>query len=151
MTQPALLVIPRDDGFLVISPAEGVCAEHSDLNEAYRLLARRQGGTQASGKAARSKTRLKPLMPFFIKTAAIALAGTIIAATLGLSLAYALHETAVTAGQKAGRAVLHTFEDTLVAQLKRTSPEQQERIHQSLREAAPLLKPYAQDLKPLFE
>lgn len=148
MKHDAVTVIARDNGFLVVSPADGRWAEHADLAEAYRML--RAEGATAPAPAARVQS-LRPLMPFFVKAATVALVGGFIALTASVGLAYALREAPAKAGQKAGRAVLQQFQENFVAQLRDTNPEQEEKIRRSLREAVPLLKPYAQELKPLFE
>jgi hypothetical protein len=148
VTGEVLTVIHRDGRFCVVSPAEGLCAEHAELGEAYCLLELRRGAAAGPALAAGS---LRPFRSFFIKAATVALVGCSIALTASVGLAYALREAPAHAGQKAGRAVVLGLQDGLVAQLRRTTPEQEEQIRRSLREAVPLLKPYARELKPLFE
>lgn len=148
MHRDTLLVIPREGAFLVVSPAEGLSAEHTDLNQAYLLLAERRS---AGAMPAHRQDLLSRLMPFFIKAATVAVVGAFLLVSAGVAIGYALQEPVKKAGQKAARAVVQQFESGFTSELARTSPEQQARIHQALREAVPHLKPYTDELKPLLQ
>ena len=149
MNDEALLVLPRDGSFLIVSPASGVCAEHAELEEAYRLVRTRTDGTPPAPAAA--STSLRTLMPFFIKAVTCALVGAFLLITAAVAFNYALKEPVRHMGQKAARATISTFEKGFAEKLQKMSPEKQEKIRLALREAVPFLKPYVDELKPLFE
>ncbi len=151
MKHEAFIVIRNAEGFLVVAPAVGAAAEHADLNEAYRLVAASGGGPGRDAYPGVSHRNLGDLMPFFIKSAVIAVVGAFLLAVAAVSFSYSIHGTAKTAGQKAGRAVLSSFTEGLEGAFKNTTPEREEKIKTALRNAASYLKPYVQELKPLFQ
>ena len=92
------------------------------------------------------------LMPFFIKSATVALVGVILIVAANVSLTYTLREPARKAGLKFGRATVKTF----IAGIndfseKELTPAREEEIRLALRNSIPKLKPYVDELRPLFQ
>jgi hypothetical protein len=92
------------------------------------------------------------LKPFFIKAVTVALVGTILLAAGSVSLTYSLREPLRKAGLKTGRAAIASFTKGLESfSKKEVTPEKEKRIRLALRASIPKLKPYVDELRPLFE
>jgi len=95
---------------------------------------------------------LRGMKPFFLKTAIVALVGVLFVVTANVSVIYTLRETPKHLAQTAGRAFIHRFVNNLDKFAREgITPAREEKIHQALRNAVPRLKPYMDDLAPLFD
>ena len=103
-------------------------------------------------EAERRRRELKDtLTPFFIKAAVVALIGVMFVIAANVTVLYAIQETPRHMGQKAGRAALKEFARSFekAAEQART-PEREMRLRLAIRNAVPKLKPFADELAPLF-
>jgi len=95
---------------------------------------------------------LNSLKPFFIKSVTVALVGTFLLAAGSISLTYSLREPLRKAGLKTGRAAIASFTKGLESfSKKEITPEKEKKIRLALRASIPKLKPYVDELRPLFE
>ena len=95
---------------------------------------------------------LTSLKPFFVKAVTIALVGTFLLAAGSVSLTYSLREPLRKAGLKTGRAAIASFTKGLENfSKKEITPEKEKKIRLALRASIPKLKPYVEELRPLFE
>ena len=95
---------------------------------------------------------IRKLIPFFVKSATVALVGVMLIVAASVSLTYTLREPARKAGLKFGRSIVNTF----VAGLnefseKELTRDREAKIRLVLRNSAPKLKPYIEELRPLFD
>lgn len=90
-------------------------------------------------------------LPFLIKTAAVTLMAAILIVASAVAAHYALEGSLRSAAQRTGRAaieqVIRGLEDVGRRDL---TPERAERLRASLRGAVPVLKPFIDELRPLF-
>lgn len=108
-------------------------------------------GTADGLRLPRDQALKRQMMPFLLKTAAITLAGVMLLVTASVSFTYALHEPLRKVAQRATRVVTAS----VVAEIKDTAakdfpPDRQMEIREAIRGAVPHIKPFADELKPLF-
>ncbi len=90
-------------------------------------------------------------LPFLVKAAAVALVGATLVIAAGVSIHYALEGSLRSAAQRTGRAAIEQIIRGLDDMGRRDlTPERAERLRAALRAAVPVLKPFVDELRPLF-
>ena len=93
----------------------------------------------------------RDLTPFFIKAATVAVVGVVLFSVASLSFTYALREPLRKMTQRAAKAVVKNVTDEIHEFANDPqSPERELKIRLAIRAAVPKLKPYMDELKPLF-
>ena len=90
---------------------------------------------------------VKAMLPFVLKVAVVCLAVVLMIVTINVSVIYILQEGSEAVVKSAGRKVNRTF---LNLADKGLNPETAARYHRDLRAIVRILKPFAEDLRPLF-
>lgn len=94
----------------------------------------------------------RDLRRFALKAAIVALAATVFMVATAAVFSYAVREPMRKVGLKVGRAALARVEEGLRdAARDELTPERAERIRLLVADAAPKLKPYVAELRPLFQ
>lgn len=161
MTDYAVAMNRKPDGTFVLRiPALCLIVEDASLETAWtRLetekqdLIRRHADIGAEGDLPKppSDTGNRDLKKFALKTGIVALAACMIVAAMAFSFSYAVREPLRKSGLKLGRAAIAQLEDGLRdAARNELTPERREKIRMLVAEAAPALKPYITELRPLF-
>ena len=118
--------------------------DHMDMGNADRIPLPRE--------AHERQELTRQLKPFFVKTAMVALVGTLLIVAANVSIVYTLRETPKRLAQTVGRAFIHQFVNKLDKFARQEiTPAREEKIHQALRNVVPRLQPYMRDLAPLFD
>lgn len=154
--------VRRQSGVFYLSiPDLGLVSSGSDIGQAYRDIEARQLELVAHHRETKTMDRLPPpregrlrreLTPFFIKAATVALVGVVMLSVASLSFSYAVRTTLKNDAQNLGRLVINQVVAGLDEALaKEINPEQEAKIRAMVRQAVPRLKPYADELRPLFE
>jgi len=121
-----------------------IIAEHKEAGVLDDLIA----AGQESEPDVRQQKRLQI---FAIKSGLVALAGVIIVSAAAFSFSYAVRESSRKVGSKIGRAAIKQVERGLEDVIKKElTTERKEKIRVLVSEAAPHLKPYIRELRPLF-
>lgn len=94
----------------------------------------------------------KNLTPFFIKAATVALVGAMLITAANISIIYTLQ----TSPKKLALYANRVFTKNIAKEFEKIhrnkiTPEKEAKIRAAIRSAIPILKPYAQELRPLFE
>ncbi len=160
--RPYVAEIHRRDGhYVLVVPELGLAARHPDLAEAYQEIERRKDEVFAHYSELGLSDRLslpqgqklrRELTPFLIKAAAVAFVGAFLFVTASVSFTYALREPLRHAAQRTARAALNQTITGLKEFAARDLNAQREaELVAAIREAVPRLRPYADELRPLFE
>lgn len=164
---PAYTVhLNRMDGRYFLHIRElNLIVEDDDLTAAYDELERRKRDVidkfvrlgrereipQPEEAKTRSETR-KALTPFFIKAAVVALVGGLLVATANISIIYTLQTAPRHLAVYANRVFVRNFaREFEKLQERDMTPERQAKIREAIRKAVPILRPYAVELRPLFQ
>jgi hypothetical protein len=154
----------NDNGYLLHLPELHLFAEDSQIEAAYdKLMTAKIGVLKNYFEAEKSSkiplpseqaemTQLKKsLMPFAIKLGAFALVGVFLISAANISLTYSLQQAPKAIAQKAARAALQNFGQTLekVAR-KEFTPEKEQRIRLGIRKLVAALKPFVNEFEPLY-
>jgi hypothetical protein len=95
---------------------------------------------------------MKKLTPFLIKAGVVAVVGGLLVAVANVSLIYTLQSAPKKLAQRAARGAVSNFAESFERfHDKEMSPEKEARIREAIRQAVPKLRPYARELRPLFE
>ena len=122
-----------------------------DLFEKYRVLGRLSDLPGPKKIVARAEIK-KNLTPFFIKAATVALLGAMLIAAANISIIYTLQTSPRKLALYANRVFTKNFtEEFNKIHRKEMTPEKEAKIRAAIRSAIPILKPYAQELRPLFK
>lgn len=137
-------------------------AEGSDLSEAHAALeaARRDLFRKAAvlrtplplprDAVERRKLRAE-IVPFLIKCAAIAAVGSILIVASGVAINYSLRNDLRNAAQKTSRAAMEQIIRGIEDMGRRDlTADREARLRLALRGAVPVLKPFIEELRPLF-
>ncbi|MDP4594465.1 MAG: hypothetical protein NWT00_07905 [Beijerinckiaceae bacterium] len=146
--------------FYVTQTELNLTADDADLTAAYQEIERKKKamlghhaavGSLSSLPLPRNEKLRRELMPFFIKLSAIALVGVFLFSVASISFSYALRDPLKKMTQRTARAAMSNIADELTAFANDPqSKEREERIRLAIREALPKLKPYVDELRPLF-
>ena len=91
------------------------------------------------------------VMPFMFKAAAIAIVGAMLVMSTAVAIHYVLRDPLRHAAQKASRAAVLQITAGLEDFARRElTPDREERLRNGLRGAVPLLRPFIEELYPLF-
>lgn len=120
----------------------------SDLIEKYAMLGMDAPPNRDQASARRMRTTL---LPFFLKCAAVAATGSVLIIAAAIGVNYATKQPLQDAAQRAGRAAI----ERVVRGLEKVgrdglSSDREERLRTALRSTVPVLKPFVQELRPLF-
>ena len=165
MKRKYVTLVHQDDGkyFLEI-PEVQLVVEGDSLDEAHgRLEAAKRETFERFIKIGRAKRIPLPgaeqrrrelkdaLTPFFIKAAVVAFIGVILIIAANVSVLYTIQDAPRHIGQKAGHAALRELARSFEkAAKKEQTPEREKRLRLAIRDAIPNLKPYVDELAPLF-
>jgi len=109
-------------------------------------------GTISDISLPREARQKQELRPFFIKATVVALVGVFLFSAASISFTYALREPVRKLGQRTGKATIKQFTGGVKEFVsKEITPEKEEKIRLAIREAIPKLKPYMEELRPLFD
>ncbi|MGJ3259981.1 MAG: hypothetical protein ACFE0S_10295 [Rhodospirillales bacterium] len=147
--------------FYVTQPELNLTADADNLSDAYDDIERQRKamfehhaavGTLSSLPLPRKVKMRRELMPFFIKLGAVALVAVLLFSAASISFSYALRDPLRKVTQRTARAAM----DNIAAELTEfandpQSKEREERIRLAIRAALPKLKPYVDELRPLFD
>jgi|GEM_PF-4262285 len=112
----------------------------------------RLGSLPAPKNIAERTALKKSLTPFLIKAFAVALVGGLLIAAANVSIIYTLESTPKKLAQRSSRLFVKNFAKAFEEISRRDmSAEKEERIRTAIRNAVPVLRPYARELRPLFE
>ena len=151
--------IKEKDGLFYLWCEElGIVVSGQDIAEAYVKLkdaiALRQENYQKLGldlPKSQADNLKQKIIPFAIKTAITALALVVVMGSVSISFTYMLREPLSKAGLKLGRAAIQNFTVNMEKGLKEElSPEKEAEIRKVIRQAVPFLRPFAEELRPLF-
>ncbi|NQV99236.1 MAG: hypothetical protein HQ483_06035 [Rhodospirillales bacterium] len=142
------LVVSADD---IATAFEALDRAKQELFEKHQELDRLADLPMPKKTVARAKLK-KSLMPFFIKAATVAVVGAMLIGAANISIIYTLQ----TSPKKLALYANRVFTKNFVAEFDRLhreemTPEKKAQIRAAIRSAIPILKPYAQELRPLFE
>ena len=123
-------------------------AEKADIIERHRRVGAEADLPKPDSPASPADPRLRR---FALRAAIVTAAASIVVAAAALSFAYAVREPLRKVGLKLGRAAIAQVESGLreAAQTDLTL-EKQEALRRMVADAAPALKPYARELRPLL-
>ena len=151
----------KGSDFYLSVPELGLVSQDDDLGRAHDAIRNRMKevfehhqslGTTARIPLPRHQAVRRELTPFFIKAGAVALVGVFLFAVGSMSFSYALREPLKNHSQRAGRALMDQIAKGLTNYGdKDVKREKEEKIREGIRRAVPKLKPYVNELKPLFK
>ena len=155
------IALTRKDGRYILFIAElHLVVQDGDLNEAYRQLEsekrglfekHRETGNLESIPLPKHEVQRRELAasltPFLIKASVVALIVIGLVVGAGVAVTYTLENTPRNVGQKATRYMAQNFFRSIDKSL---TPEREQKIRLALRNAVPRLKPFAEELAPLF-
>ena len=146
--------------FYLLIDELGIVASSDHIQDALEILeaqkedyfeAKYVSGQTGTIPLPKGKTVGRQYLPFFIKSAVIALVGVFLITTASISFTYMLREPVRKASQKAARAVTKELVKGLEDFAHEgTSPERERKITASIRAAGPHLRPYIEELRVLF-
>jgi len=133
-----------------------LASAHAELEEARRQMASRYAAIGQPLPLPRDvhfrQAMRERLTPFMLKAAAVALVGSILMVSAAVVVNYALREPLRHASQKAARSALLQVTAGLEDFARRDlTPDREERLRNGLRGAVPLLRPFIEELYPVFE
>lgn len=147
--------------FHISLPDLGVVASGATASEAWAETERRAQeifhhhaalGTLEQVPLPQGLRRQRELAPFLIKAAMVAVVGVVLLIAASVAFTYSLRDPLRKVAQRTGRAVVtQMVEQAQTAALEEMSPEQKDRLRLALRTAVPKLKPFADELRPLFD
>jgi hypothetical protein len=159
---PAILGRSTDGGFVLRIPALSLIAEADSLEDAWAALEtakadlierhRRIGALNDLPRpTAPAPDTERDLRRFAIKAAIVAATASLLIAAAAFSFAYAVREPLHKAGLKLGRAAIAQVEAGLrQAATEELTPKRQQELRRLVAEAAPALKPYVRELRPIL-
>ncbi len=147
--------------FFVTQTELNLTADDDDLSAAYCAIEKKKKamlehhaavGTLSSLPLPRNEQMRRDLMPFFIKLVAVSLVAVFLFSAASISFSYALRDPLRKVTQRTARAAM----DNIAAELHEfandpQSKEREERIRMAIRAVLPKLKPYVEELRPLFD
>jgi len=142
------LVVSSED---VAGGFEKLDRARRELFEHHEALGRIDGLSPPRRQTERTELK-RQLIPFFIKTAAVALVGALLIAAANISIIYTLQTAPQHLALYANRVFIRNFANEFERiHSREMTPEREAKIREAIRRAVPILKPYAQELRPLFE
>lgn len=132
-----------------------VTAAHAELDAARRKMVERHaalGLKMPPPRDARLRRDLSErVMPFMFKAAAVALVGLVLVISSAVAINYVLRDPLRHAAQKVSRAAVLQITAGLEDFARRDlTPDREERLRNGLRGAVPLLRPFIEEMQPLF-
>ena len=154
-----------ENSFVVFVPELNIFTESENLSEAFRSHEEKAADAAEKARAvglegipagrrvlgADEPSKLRAMIPFFIKAAVVALVGAFLLSAAGISFNYALRGHFKSASQKASRAFVKSFvKEVETFAAKEISGDRDRKIRLALRASVPKLQPYFDELRPLF-
>lgn len=91
------------------------------------------------------------ILPFLVKAAAVAVVGSFLVIAIAVAINYALRDPLRHAAQKTARAAVAQITAGLEDFARRDlTPDREERLRKALRGAVPVLRPFLEEVQPLF-
>lgn len=159
---PVILGRSADGGFVLRIPALSLVAEAASLDTAWAALEadktdliERHRRVGAEGDLPRPEGPVsapdRAVRRFAIKAAIVAATASIMVAAAAFSFAYAVRDPLRKVGLKLGRSAIAQVEAGLrQAAAEELTPARQQDLRRLMAEAAPALKPYVRELRPLL-
>lgn len=151
----------RQGRFFVTLPDLGVAVSGDSVEDTWRKAEQRTRelfehhaalGTLDMVPRPAGQRLKRELTPFLIKAGAVAVVAVVVLTAASVAFTYALRDPLRKVAQRTGRAVVSQFTEQLSeAAAGEFTPEQDARIREAIRAAVPKLKPYAEELRPLFD
>jgi hypothetical protein len=157
-----VILTERDGRFYLRIPelhliAEGpsVATAHAELEEARGKLFERYatlGIDVPPSRDVRVRSAMREqVMPFALKAAVIGLVGSVLVISAAVAINYALRDPLRHAAQKVGWAAVLQITAGLEDFARRElTPDHEERLRNGLRGVVPILRPFIEELQPLF-
>lgn len=166
MELPYIVEVEKREGcYFLIIPELSLVISSEDISTAYeelehakcvlfekhQVMGRLSDLPSPKKNVERAKLK-KKLTPFFIKAATVALVGAMLIAAANISIIYTLQTSPKKLALYANRVFTKNFaKEFEKIHQKEITPEKEAKIRAAIRSAIPILKPYAQELRPLFE
>lgn len=157
-----VIVTKRDGRFYLRIPELNLIVEDRDIAEGYadleaarRALIQHHTTIGATVPPPRDivvrRALVERTMPFLFKTAAVAVVGSVLIIATAVAANYAMRDPLRHAAQKATRAaVLQITAGIEDAARRDLTPDREERLRVALRNVVPVLRPFIEELQPLF-
>jgi hypothetical protein len=140
----------------LIADGVDVATAHAALESARRHLKEKYAAVGEALPPPRDvrlrRTMAEQVTPFLLKAMAVALAGAILMISAAATIHYALRDPLRHAAQKAARAAVLQITAGLEDFAQRDlTPDREERLRNGLRGAVPILRPFIEELQPVFK